>query len=237
MSQISTRDEPLLKSVTNVAKQVRRRLGEALGISNRQVPFTTSAEYWEQRYRVGGNSGAGSYGRLAEFKAEFLNRFVKDHAIGSVIEFGSGDGAQLALAEYPAYIGVDISPTAVEHCRSIYRDRSGFQFIHTSEYQPGTQADLSLSLDVIYHLVEDEAFGAYMAQLFNSALRFVIIYSSNDDARPSSHVRHRRFTPWVESNAPEFSLIAVEPNPFPFEPSDPQNTSPADFYVYAREGS
>ena len=34
--------------------------------------FTDSAKYWEQRYRTGGNSGAGSYCRLAEFKAEVV---------------------------------------------------------------------------------------------------------------------------------------------------------------------
>ena len=31
-----------------------------------------------QRYKKGGNSGAGSYNHLAEFKAEVLNQFVKE---------------------------------------------------------------------------------------------------------------------------------------------------------------
>ncbi|MGB6192692.1 MAG: hypothetical protein WBF42_09515, partial [Terracidiphilus sp.] len=44
----------------------------------------SSAEYWEQRYKAGGNSGVGSYSRLAEFKAEFLNRFVEEHQIATV---------------------------------------------------------------------------------------------------------------------------------------------------------
>jgi hypothetical protein len=39
--------------------------------------------------------------------------------------------------------------------------------------------DLELSLDVIYHLVEDEVFDAYMRSLFAHAGRFVVIYSSN----------------------------------------------------------
>lgn len=42
-------------------------------------------------------------------------------------------------------------------------------------------ADLSLSLDVIYHLVEDEVFETYINTLFKSARRYVIIYSSNSD--------------------------------------------------------
>ena len=48
----------------------------------------SSADYWEARYRDGGNSGAGSYGRLALFKARFLNDFVRSENVQSVIEFG-----------------------------------------------------------------------------------------------------------------------------------------------------
>ena len=64
--------------------------------------FSTSGSYWEERYARGGNSGAGSYNRLAEFKAEYLNRFVSEHEIKTVIEFGSGDGGPLRQASYPA---------------------------------------------------------------------------------------------------------------------------------------
>ena len=38
-----------------------------------------SGEYWENRYKANGNSGAGSYNRLAEFKAEVINGFVKEN--------------------------------------------------------------------------------------------------------------------------------------------------------------
>ena len=69
------------------------------------TPTFDSAQYWRDRYRSGGNSGAGSYGRLADFKAEIVNAFVREHDVASVIEFGSGDGAQLALADYPTLSG------------------------------------------------------------------------------------------------------------------------------------
>ena len=41
----------------------------------RGLTFRNSTDYWERRYRKGGNSGAGSYNRLARFKAGFLNGF------------------------------------------------------------------------------------------------------------------------------------------------------------------
>ena len=75
--------------------------------------FRASSVYWERRYRLGGSSGSGSTGHLAAFKAEVLNRFVHDHGIKSVIELGCGDGQQLALAEYPLYLGLDVAKTSI----------------------------------------------------------------------------------------------------------------------------
>ena len=41
----------------------------------------SSADYWEDRYHTKGNSGAGSYGVLAAYKAGFLNAFVAAHTL------------------------------------------------------------------------------------------------------------------------------------------------------------
>jgi predicted O-methyltransferase YrrM len=193
----------------------------------------SSADYWEARYRKGGNSGAGSYGRLAHFKADFLNAFVRSAEVQSVLEFGSGDGAQLMLADYPSYTGVDVSRTVVEAARKKFRDRPNMRFLHASEYSPELKADLVLSLDVIFHLVEDEVFETYMKRLFEASLRYVIIYSSNDNRGfVAPHVRHRKFTRWVKRERPDFALARHQPNPYPEEETDPENTSCADFYVF-----
>src|ERR1700719_5232063 len=75
-----------------------------------------SAGYWEGRYNQGGNSGEGSYGQLADFKARVLNDFIKEKDIQSAIEFGCGDGNQLAKIAYPKYIGLDVSATIIKKC-------------------------------------------------------------------------------------------------------------------------
>jgi len=193
----------------------------------------SSFEYWESRYRDGRSSGAGSYNRLATFKAETINRFVDEHKVQSVIEFGCGDGSQLRLAEYPQYIGVDVSPTILATTRLAYGGDPTKSFIHVDEVGPAQRSDLSLSLDVIYHLVEDPVFHRYMDQLFAASLRYVIIYSSNDE-RPSDsiHVRHRRFTDWIETNRPEFRQCGFLKNAFPEDVKDIDNTSFADFYFF-----
>lgn len=189
-----------------------------------------SAEYWDRRYRDGGNSGAGSYNRLARFKADTINAFVEQHSVKSVIEFGSGDGAQLRLAHYPAYVGIDVSPHALERTRAIFAGDVSKSFMRVPP--PGETYDLSLSLDVIYHLIEDAVFERYMADLFDFSHRFVIVYASNVDEAHALHVRHRKFTDWVETHRPEARLLTTIANPFPWDPRDPDNTSFADFYVY-----
>src|SRR5215469_10267143 len=75
-----------------------------------------SKSYWEGRYAKGGSSGAGSYGRLAQYKAEILNSFVRTRSVSSVIEFGCGDGAQMALFDFKSYIGLDVSRTSIGMC-------------------------------------------------------------------------------------------------------------------------
>lgn len=206
----------------------------------RTLRFTTSHDYWIQRYATGGNSGAGSYHRLAAFKAEVLNSFVASNEIGSVIEFGCGDGNQLQFAQYPHYTGFDISPTCIAKCRQLFAGDPTKSFLELSEYN-GQTAELCLSLDVIYHLIEDDVFDDYMRRLFRSATRFVVIYSSNATetiAPPAPHVKHRKFSDWVDRNAPEWQLEEFIPNRYPLTAAalkrGDDETSFADFYIYRK---
>lgn len=196
----------------------------------------SSGNYWDKRYRSGGNSGPGSYGHLAAFKADVLNRFVQNHAISSVIEFGCGDGNQLALAQYPTYIGYDVSPVAVKLCRERFARDESKQFFLSDEYGGG-HADLALSLDVIFHLTEDAIFYQYMRRLFGAAHRFVIIYSSNQNEPiepASTHVRHRRFSDWIERElSAQWKLLATVPNICPYD-GNSERTSFSDFFVYEK---
>jgi SAM-dependent methyltransferase len=201
----------------------------------RAARFAGSNSYWEHRYAAGGDSGVGSYGKFAAFKADVLNGFVRRHGVADVIEFGCGDGAQLALAAYPTYLGFDVSDTAVRLCRDRFQGDGTKTFRLLREYG-GEQADLVLSLDVIYHLVEDRVFDDYMNTLFGASRRFVIVYASNTasvDGETSPHVRHRVFTDWVAARQPSWALLERVPNAHPYR-GDYREGSFADFYVYGR---
>jgi len=195
------------------------------------IRFRNSRAYWEDRYVSGGTSGAGSYGPQAEYKAEFINQFVRDNGVASIVEFGCGDGNQLGLAEYPTYLGIDVAPQAVERCiESFRRDTSkSFMTVDLRAFSDPARflhADLALSLDVVFHLVEDDVFEAYMHALFDAADRFVIIYSNDREARdPGRHVRWREFTPWIERNITRWERSRLEPAPF---------AEYQDFHVFER---
>lgn len=196
----------------------------------------SSHDYWVRRYENSGTSGPGSYGPLAEFKAGVLNSFVHQHSIASVIEFGCGDGSQLSLANYPAYIGYDISQAAIDLCRTRFADDPSKQFFLLDEYD-GRRASLSISLDVVFHLTEAAAFESYMHRLFDSSSRYVVIYSSNRDDQPeprAPHVLHRKFTSWVNRHLNgHWRLFEMVANPYPYN-GDYQNTSFSDFYMYEK---
>jgi SAM-dependent methyltransferase len=208
-------------------------------IYSRLGGFPGSSAYWEQRYLKGGDSGAGSHNRLREFKAGVINSFIRENDIESVIEFGCGDGHQLALAVYPEYIGLDVSPTAIKLCQDRFASDTSKSFF---SFEPGSladnknirPADLGLSLDVIFHLIEDKVFEEHMKALFSSAKKYVIVYSSNFDEGQSYHVKNREFTRWITQNATGWQLMQKIDNPYPYDTSDIENTSRSDFYIFKK---
>jgi SAM-dependent methyltransferase len=188
----------------------------------------SSQEYWENRYASGGNSGAGSEGANAIWKATVLNDFVATHHVRDVLEYGCGDGRQLELAEYPEYTGLDVSATAIRMCA----ERFPHHDFHSLPLPWPVSADLVLSLDVIYHLTEDDVFEQHMGDVFGSALHWVILYTTDSDRidpdfKPADHVRHWPVALYVQSNFPAWELGDILMNPAP-------HMGGCDFYIYSR---
>jgi hypothetical protein len=199
-----------------------------------------SAKYWEGRYNSGGNSGEGSYGRLAEFKASILNDFVRKNNIQSVIEFGCGDGNQLTLASYPQYIGLDVSRTIIIKCIGKFKsDHTKSFFLYDQDCFADRghlfSGDLALSLDVLYHLIEDDIYETYLRNLFSSSNRFVIIYAVNENIpRPTNHEHYRKFTGDIDRLILGWELIGEIENKFNTS-FDVSEVSDANFYIYRKK--
>jgi SAM-dependent methyltransferase len=165
-----------------------------------------------------------------------INSFVDRNAVGSVIELGCGDGAQLGLAHYPSYVGVDVSATAVARCKERYAaDASKKFFTLAAATDFRDTYDLALSLDDVYHLLEDEVFADHMRTLFSLAGKYVIIYSTNyDGAGHAAHIRHHAVTDWVGAHAPDWVQIDFIKNRYPYDRKRPAETSFADFFHFGR---
>ena len=193
-----------------ITQRVLRRLALFNPGNDADGVFPGSSRYWEQRYGADGTSGRGSYGLIARLKARFVNQYIERHQIRSVIDFGAGDGNQLGLLRVPTYVGLDVSATAIDRLRRTFAGDATKRFVHCGDRSPvedpSLRAEMGLSMDVLYHLTEQPVYERYLHDLFTCAARHVVIYSSNSDGRVSvsSHVRHRKFTTFVERAFPDW---------------------------------
>ncbi len=193
-----------------------------------------SENYWENRYKTGGDSGAGSYNLIADYKASFLNKFIITQNIEKLIDFGCGDGNQASLIKALGYLGLDVSKTAIEICKQKFNGQLNKKFLLYNgdtdkkkkilEYN----ADLCISFDVIYHLVEDKVFEKYITELFEFSKKYVIIFSTNIDQKCTLHHKNRKFTTYIEKRIKGWDLIEKHKNPH--KGAD----STADFYLYQK---
>ena len=135
-------------------------------------------KYWDQHYLKGGNSGSGSMGVLAEFKAEVINNFIEEHDINSVIEFGCGDGNQLKYINYKKYLGFDVAKAAIDRCCLIFKDNKTKSFMmYDPQYfinNDFIKADLVVCLDVLYHVIPEEEFTKTLQDIFSCSSKYVI---------------------------------------------------------------
>jgi hypothetical protein len=72
--------------------------------------------------------------------------------------------------------------------------------------------------------------------LFDSAIKYVVVYSSNTEAASRApHVRHRHFTRWVNANRSDWALFRVLENRYRADPgAEDADHSFCDFYFYKR---
>lgn len=204
-----------------------------------------SQQYWAERYAKGGDSGAGSKNHLSMFKAKTIRDIIRRFFLKSIAELGCGDGMQVKemipffQTERVKYDGFDISQPLIWSLREKFKNQETIvNFFSMSQLSEKYEA--TISMDVIYHLVEDKVFEDYMAKLFDHSSKVVIIYSSNheDNEGSAAWVRHRRFDTWVTANRPEWKLFQLINNPWPYSkgmsPKKSRNTSVSNFYIYVK---
>jgi hypothetical protein len=122
-----------------------------------------------------------------------------------------------------------VSSTVIDKCKELLPQ---YDFYTTNNIPENLISDLVTSLDVIYHLVEDDVYDAYMKQLtaFNS--KYILVYGTNFDKNDySEHVRARKFTD--HSAFDDYELIYNKPNPL-LKDHDGQGTF-GDWFLFKRK--
>ena len=183
-----------------------------------------STQYWIDRYKNGGDSGKGSYGIFGKLKSEFLNNFIERYEIKNVLELGCGEGDHLKnIPSSVEYLGHDVSDLIVKKNRKQFPNLK-----FTSSKNIKGKFDLTLSMDVILHLIDDEVYKDYMKNLFSKSKKYVIIYDADQDTTSFKMAPHNKYRKFTKDIPEEFKLISKFENPHKGE-----NTK-ADFYVFRK---
>lgn len=190
--------------------------------------------FWESNYRDHGTSGAGSYGLLAEFKAEVINALIREFQVKKVLEFGCGDGNQLQYMNYPEYLGLDIAPTAIRLCAEKFSADKTKSFLL---YRPGSfynrgfyQADLCVCLDVLYHITDEPDFQQTLQDIMESSTNLVVLYTkitTGNTPQIVETIRDRDIFQYL-SAYPDYELKQIIPQRYP-------NLSSAEFIILQKQ--
>ena len=172
-------------------------------------------------------SGSGSRGNLASFKIDYINKFIKDNKIKSILDFGCGDLHISSKLEVDKYFGIDI----VDHIHPQIIKAKDYKTTVSrfDEFEHSEKADLCLCMDVLYHILSDEL--EYLENSINKIVdyssKYVIIYAQDSYNKSySDWSGHMNNSPWRQILEKKVTLIS--------EQDSPLAGTTAKFYVYEK---
>jgi SAM-dependent methyltransferase len=193
-----------------------------------------SIDYWETRYKNGGNSGLGSRGDNLEFKGKVINQLIEKYNIKSICDLGCGDGEQIKTYNIKKYIGLDVSKSTIDNCKNIFKsDKNKKFYVYQDFNKKNNIVDATISIDVMYHIIEEDIYNNYLNDLINISSKYIIIYSYNNFTNrlinSHAHIKHREFVETMKSK--NTKLIEYIPN---YQRIDDSDKIYADFYIFEK---
>jgi 2-polyprenyl-3-methyl-5-hydroxy-6-metoxy-1,4-benzoquinol methylase len=195
-----------------------------------------SREYWIQRHAENrGSLAAVGYKGLGDGFNRSAYRLRKNAAVrilsrNPLIITRSIFEAAVGLGTYGPvwtrlgaddWLGIDICEEAIAHCRKSYpvntfvvEDLTTRRWSHTDTYK--TEYDLVTGIDVLYHLVDDEAFECALGKLKGRVKRRGGALLISDvfvaaDQQIAPHVKRRSLTTYQRVLGGEMVLVDREP--------------------------
>lgn len=135
---------------------------------------TKEEEYWESRYRVGRNSGAGSVGDSRAWKWEAITKYLPQ--VKHVVDVGCGDLSFWEGRDCQDYTGIDISTTVIANDKRL---RPRWTFIVASAEQRIEQLhkDCVFCFDLLFHIMDDNSFRAILDNVCYYSTNYIFIYN------------------------------------------------------------
>jgi hypothetical protein len=178
---------------------------------------------WNERYSSNSSlgSGSGSKGSLLDFKADFINSFIKENSISGVLDFGHGDLEVAKRISASKYRGIDIFDGSKFNSTDL-----DIKLCKFDEYN-GEKFDLVICLDVLYHILENEQdyLRRSLDKMCESSEKFLIVYAldSRKDHETTHHMYNGR---WLQHLLEKDNVELV------FEQQEPFVGSSAKFFVF-----
>tara|TARA_B100000900_G_scaffold414621_1_gene441792 strand:- start:1950 stop:2537 length:588 start_codon:yes stop_codon:yes gene_type:complete len=184
-----------------------------------------SVNIWKNRPN---ESGLGSRGDLAIFKIKYINDFIKEKNIESMIDFGCGDLQVSSNFEVQDYLGVDI--VAHTHPDSVKSQNYNTTISRFDEFIGEKKVELCTCLDVFYHILNDELeyLHATIKNILEHSTKYVIIYAQDSyDSNYNNWKDHMHNSPWRQ-------IIEKENVKLVKEQKLPQPGTTAKFFIYEK---
>jgi SAM-dependent methyltransferase len=138
-------------------------------------------------------SGTGSLPNMTDGYTAFVNKFVKDNGVTSIVDLGCGDfqvGQKIAT-EGHKYIGCDVVPELVEYnSRKFGNENVSFRLCNIVD-DPLPNADLCLIRQVLQHLSNSDI-KAVISKL--NQYRFILITDAQMWGVPSENIDIETFS-------------------------------------------
>jgi len=154
-----------------------------------------SIEIWRKRPSI---SGIGSRGSLADFKANFINDFVKEKKINKIIDFGCGDLYNASLFNVKEYLGIDIVDHQIPE--NVLAQTFKTLNMRFDQVELDKGSDLVICLDVLYHILKDELeyLKITLEKIVEISNDYIIIYAqdSMDTKFNYLYSEHLYNSPW-----------------------------------------
>lgn len=139
--------------------------------------------YWDNRYKSGGNSGAGSRGLLRLWKWYEIAKYIpikpakcKGELQSSIIDVGCGDLSFWQGLTCPGYVGIDYSET---QCKKNAENRPTWNFICSGAEVPQQlwRAKAVFCFDMLFHVVNETTYLMVLKNLTNYSSEYIFIYT------------------------------------------------------------